>query len=141
MDHLTPAKRSWNMAKIRSSDTKPEKTVRSLLHELGYRFRLYRKDLPGTPDIVLPRYSSIIMVHGCFWHRHKNCQYSYTPKSKAEFWGRKFESNISRDKNVIKELKKLGWKVKIIWECETKNKNTLTKAVGRFLGKNPIPDL
>tara|TARA_B100000315_G_scaffold256349_1_gene302053 strand:+ start:535 stop:780 length:246 start_codon:yes stop_codon:yes gene_type:complete len=81
------------------------------------------------------------MVHGCFWHRHKNCQYSYTPKSKAEFWGRKFESNISRDKNVIKELKKLGWKVKIIWECETKNKNTLTKAVGRFLGKNPIPDL
>ena len=136
MDRLTPDKRSWNMGRIRSGDTKPEKIVRSLLHKQGYRFRLHRKDLPGTPDITLPRYSSVIMVHGCFWHRHKNCQYSYTPKSRVGFWKDKFEKNVLRDKKVIKQLKKKGWKVKIVWECQTKNEDTLVKTVHSFLRKS-----
>ena len=136
MDRLTPDKRSWNMGRIRSGDTKPEKIVRSLLHKQGYRFRLHRKDLPGTPDITLPRYSSVIMVHGCFWHRHKNCQYSYTPKSRVGFWKDKFKKNVLRDKKVIKQLKKKGWKVKIVWECQTKNEDTLVKTVHSFLRKS-----
>ena len=136
MDRLTPDKRSWNMGRIRSGDTKPEKIVRSLLHKQGYRFRLHRKDLPGTPDITLPRYSSVIMVHGCFWHRHKNCQYSYTPKSRVGFWKDKFKKNVLRDKKVIKQLKKKGWKVKVVWECQTKNEDTLVKTVHSFLRKS-----
>ncbi len=87
---------------------------------MGFRFRLHRKDLPGKPDIVLPKYKTVIFVHGCFWHRHKGCKYAYTPKSRQEFWKKKFEDNSKRDKDVIDELKMLGWKVIIIWECEIK---------------------
>ena len=136
MDHLTPSKRSWNMGRIGSKNTKPEKTVRSLLHKLGYRFRLYRKDLPGKPDIILPKYSSIVMVHGCFWHRHKNCKYSYEPKSKVKYWKNKFIANTIRDKKVIEELKSLGWRVLVIWECETKNIKSLTNIISKSLPKS-----
>ena len=119
--------RSRNMAAIKSKNTKPEIAVRKMLHALGYRFRLHRKDLPGSPDIVLPKYKTVIFVHGCFWHRHENCKYASTPKTRKEFWENKFNENMKRDKNNFKELKKLNWNLLVIWECETKNINLLIK--------------
>ena len=118
MDLLTKEKRSWNMSRIKGKDTKPEKAVRSILHKNGFRFRLNRKDLPGKPDIVLPKYKSVILVHGCFWHRHPRCKYAYKPKSRVKFWQNKFNKTVERDKFVKKELRKEGWKVIIVWECE-----------------------
>ena len=112
------------MAAIKSKNTKPEIAVRRLLHSLGYRFRLHRKDLPGSPDIVLPKYKTVIFVHGCFWHRHVNCKFATTPKTREEFWENKFKQNEERDKNNFKELKNLNWKVLVLWECEI-NKNIL----------------
>ncbi len=111
-------KRSKNMSAIKSKNTKPEIAVRKLLHSMGYRFRLHRKDLPGSPDIVLPKYKTVIFVHGCFWHRHENCKYASNPKTRKEFWENKFKANVKRDKNNFKELKNLNWKVLVIWECE-----------------------
>ena len=121
MDKITSEHRSWNMSRIRSKDTNPEKIIRSLLHRMGYRFRLHVKNLPGKPDIVLPKYKTVIFVHGCFWHRHPKCKYAYTPKSRIEFWEKKFADNIARFKIVKKELKHLKWNVLIIWECEIKS--------------------
>ena len=121
MDIISKEKRSWNMSRIRSKDTKPENIVRSLLHRMDYRFRLHVKGLPGKPDIVLPKYKTIIFVHGCFWHRHPKCKYAYTPKSRIEFWEKKFAENIVRFKIVKKELEKLKWNVVVIWECEIKS--------------------
>ena len=120
MDHLTPKMRSWNMSRIRGKDTKPEVLVRSLLHRAGYRFRKNVKSLPGKPDIVLPKYKTVIFVHGCFWHRHKGCKDATTPKSNKAFWKKKFECNIANDKNHARDLKKLGWKVVTVWECQLK---------------------
>lgn len=108
------------MSRIRSKDTKPEKIIRSILHKQGFRFRINRKDLPGKPDIVLPKYKTVIFVHGCFWHRHEGCKYAYTPKSNADFWNKKFSSNLQRDKNIQNKLRKSGWRVLTIWECEIK---------------------
>jgi DNA mismatch endonuclease, patch repair protein len=125
MDTISKEHRSWNMSRIRSKDTKPEKIVRSLLHRMGYRFRLHVDSLPGKPDIVLPKYRTVIFVHGCFWHRHSRCQYAYTPKSRIEFWRIKFIDNIARFKIVKKELKHLQWKVAVIWECEINQSNNL----------------
>lgn len=125
MDKISPEKRSWNMSRIKNKDTKPEILVRSLLHKLGYRFRINRKDLIGCPDIVLPRYNKIIFVHGCFWHRHKGCKYAYSPKSRQDFWITKFEKNIKRDQEVFNSLVELGWDVHVIWECETKSESYL----------------
>jgi DNA mismatch endonuclease, patch repair protein len=119
-DSLTKEHRSWNMSRIKSTNSKPEIVVRSLLHCMGYRFRLHRKDLPGKPDIVLPKYRTVIFVHGCFWHRHLNCKYAYSPKTRKEFWNNKFLKNIERDNLVKRSLEDIGWKVLIIWECETK---------------------
>ena len=116
--HKVSEQRSRNMSAIKSKNTKPEIAVRKLLHSMGYRFRLHRKDLPGSPDIVLPKYKTVIFVHGCFWHRHENCKYASTPKTRKEFWENKFNKNIKRDKNNLKELKNLNWKVLVIWECE-----------------------
>ena len=126
--------RSRNMAAIKSKNTKPEIAVRKMLHALGYRFRLHRKDLPGSPDIVLPKYKTVIFVHGCFWHRHENCKYASTPKTRKEFWENKFNENMKRDKNNFKELKKLNWNLLVIWECETKNINLLIKKVSSKIG-------
>jgi DNA mismatch endonuclease (patch repair protein) len=117
-DSLTKEKRSWNMSRIRSKDTSPEKKVRSLLHKMGYRFRLHRKDLPGKPDIVLPKYKTVIEVRGCYWHRHKGCKNATTPKTNTAFWKKKFADNVKRDKENQKKLEELGWKVIILWECE-----------------------
>jgi len=133
MDKLTPAHRSWNMSRIRATNTAPERIVRSLLHRMGYRFRLHRKDLPGKPDIVLPRHNTIIFVHGCFWHQHKGCKYAYLPKTKQDFWIKKLNANADRDKSVIKRLKKSGWRILIIWECETKEIAALENTIRSFL--------
>jgi len=121
------------MSAIKSKNTKPEIAVRKLLYSMGYRFRLHRKDLPGSPDIVLPKYKTVIFVHGCFWHRHENCKYASTPKTRKEFWESKFKANIQRDKEIQKKIKNIGWQSVVIWECEVKNKSFLTKMLMREL--------
>jgi len=118
--HKVSEQRSRNMSAIKSKNTKPEITVRKLLHSMGYRFRLHRKDLPGSPDIVLPKYKTVIFVHGCFWHRHENCKYATTPKTRKEFWEKKFRENINRDNLNQANLSLKGWKIIIIWECQLK---------------------
>jgi len=118
VDKLTPEQRSWNMSRIRSKDTKPELIVRSLLHRMGFRFRVNRKDLPGTPDIVLPKYRTVIFVHGCFWHRHKGCKKATTPSSNIAIWQDKFAENVGRDRRNQRSLRKEGWKVIVLWACK-----------------------
>ena len=124
-DVFTTIKRSEVMSKIKGRDTGPERSVRSLLHRMGYRFRLYRKELPGKPDIVLPRYRCVILVYGCFWHRHKNCRFAYVPKSRIDFWSAKFEANINRDNKIKAELEQAGWRVIIVWGCELRRPDEL----------------
>jgi len=108
---------------------------------MGYRFRLHRKDLPGSPDIVLPKHSTLIFVHGCFWHRHSDCKYAYTPKSRVEFWKKKFEENVARDTKNKKELRNMGWNVLTIWECETADTERLSIKMDKQLrtAANSIP--
>lgn len=126
-DIHTPEQRSRNMAAIHSKDTKPEIVVRTVLHSLGYRFRLHRKDLPGTPDIVLPKYQTVIFVHGCFWHSH-DCRYGrVTPATRSEFWSEKRVRTIARDQRKIQALKELDWRVLTIWECEIRNYDALNR--------------
>ncbi len=108
------------MAAIRAENTKPEMVVRKLLFSLGYRYRLHRKDLPGTPDIVLPKHKVAIFVNGCFWHRHKGCRYTTTPATRYEWWQKKFEGNVARDKRNYAQLQAMGWQVLVIWECQVK---------------------
>lgn len=127
MDTLTPEHRSWNMRRIRSVNTKPEIIVRSLLHKLGFRFRLHRKDLPGKPDIVLPKHKAVVLVHGCFWHRHPGCKLTTNPGTRTEFWNTKFEANVRRDLVVSMELQKLGWNVVVVWQCELSDLDTLAR--------------
>jgi len=121
MDILTPEKRSWNMSRIRNRDTKPELALRSALHRLGYRFRLSDRNLPGRPDIVLPKYRTAVFVHGCFWHRHSECKYAYNPKSKIEFWQHKFEENMARDERNIRDIISKSWIPVVVWECQIKH--------------------
>lgn len=125
MDKLTSEERSWNMSMIKSKNTKPELIVRSVLHRMGFRFRLHRKEIPGKPDIVLPKYKTIIFVHGCFWHRHQGCKYAYIPKSRVDFWEAKFKANIKRDMEVKKQLDESNWRTFVIWECELSDIDTL----------------
>lgn len=120
MDVHTREQRSRNMAAIRSANTKPEISVRSALHALGFRFRLHRKDLPGKPDIVLPKFRTALFVHGCFWHCHR-CKYgSVVPATRAEFWAAKRGGNVARDRAKARALRKLGWRVITLWECEVR---------------------
>lgn len=126
MDRLSKERRSWNMSRIRGKDTTPELIVRSLLHKMGHRFRLHRQDMPGKPDIVLPKYRTVIFVHGCFWHRHRGCKYAYTPKSRVDFWLAKLDGNVSRDKYHQNLLQNMGWRVQVVWECETRDIDGLT---------------
>ena len=119
--HKVSEQRSRNMSAIKSKNTKPEIKVRKILHSMGYRFRLHSKDLPGSPDIVLPKYKTVIFVHGCFWHRHENCKYASTPKTRKEFWNKKFTENKKRDSKIQEKIKILDWRSVVIWECETKN--------------------
>lgn len=127
MDTKSKAERSRNMALIKSKNTKPELTVRRLLFSLGYRYRLHDKNLPGKPDIVLKKYNTVILVHGCFWHHHKNCKHFRWPKSNEEYWIPKINRNVEKDKINRRLLRKLGWKTIVIWECETKDIKKLSK--------------
>lgn len=121
MDRLVPSQRSFLMSKVRGKNTKPEELVRSLLHRLGFRFRLHRKDLPGTQDIVLPKHRVVIFVHGCFWHRHHGCKKATTPQTNKDFWEKKLARNVERDMEVSARLMQNGWRVLVVWECELKN--------------------
>lgn len=125
MDILSPEKRSWVMSRVGSSNTKPELYVRSMLHRMGFRFRIGGKLLPGHPDIVLKKYMTCVFVHGCFWHQHKGCPKSRVPKSNVQFWQAKFERNIFRDEHNENALKSLGWNVVVVWECEIKDPEKL----------------
>ena len=124
-DRISEERRSWNMSRIHSADTHPEKRVRSTLHKAGYRFRLHSHTLPGSPDIVLPKFRTVIFIHGCFWHRHIGCRYAYEPKSRVEFWTEKFTRNVRRDAMKTEQLIELGWQVLIVWECQTRKQADL----------------
>ncbi len=123
------------MAAVPQANTKPEIIVRQMVHALGYRFRLHRKDLPGRPDIVLSRLSKVIFVHGCFWHRH-GCRKTTTPESNFEFWQGKFAENKARDRRIIRELEKLGWTPLVVWECQTQRPTWMQDRLERFLDEN-----
>ncbi|MFC5865134.1 very short patch repair endonuclease [Acidicapsa dinghuensis] len=118
MDKLDANRRSENMSKIRSKNTAPEILLRSLLHRAGYRFRIHRKDLPGTPDIVFPNLRKVIFVHGCFWHQHPDCREGRVPGSRREYWQPKLARNQERDATAIKQLIQQGWNAMTVWECE-----------------------
>lgn len=122
-DVHTPEQRSYNMSRIRNKNTKPEELVRKYLFSQGFRYRKNVARLPGKPDIVLPKYKTVIFVNGCFWHGHNGCQYFVWPKNNAEFWKTKIEENIRRDKIAVEKLEQMGWKVVVIWECELKAKH------------------
>ncbi|MBN2133756.1 MAG: DNA mismatch endonuclease Vsr [Sedimentisphaerales bacterium] len=133
MDVLTPKQRSYCMSRIRKYDTAPEIAVRRLVHSLGYRFRLYRADLPGCPDIVLPRHRKVIFVHGCWWHRH-NCRLGRRiPKSRQEYWLPKLKRNKDRHRKDVRSLKEKGWRVLTVWECQIKDLQELRRRLLTFL--------
>lgn len=139
-DTLSPGQRSERMGRVRNKDTKPELRVRRLVHAMGYRFRLHRKDLPGKPDLVFPSRQAVILVHGCFWHRHPDpaCPLTRTPKSRLEFWGPKFESNRARDIRNEAELTRLGWRVLTVWECGLRDVEGLRRTIEAFLGPRGV---
>jgi len=117
-DRFCKEHRSWLMSRVRGRDTGPERIVRSMLHRLGFRYRLHDPGLPGRPDLVLPKYRAVVFVHGCFWHRHRGCRRAATPKTNTQFWRRKFQKNRMRDERNRRKLSALGWKVVLIWECQ-----------------------
>jgi DNA mismatch endonuclease, patch repair protein len=133
-DVHSPETRSYNMSRIRGKDTKPEVKLRSLLHGEGYRFRLHDSRLPGKPDIVLPKYRTAIFVNGCFWHRHEGCRYCSTPRTREEFWKKKFSETVLRDKKKAEQLEESGWKALTIWECELKDEpqSVLSRLIKEF---------
>lgn len=134
MDNLTEKQRSHIMSSIRGKDTRPEMMVRRICHRLGYRFRLHRRDLPGTPDLVFPRHKKVILVHGCFWHQHSKCGSDRRPKGNREFWNAKLDRNVQRDARNIRQLRKFGWGVMIVWECQLKDINRTARRIIHFLG-------
>lgn len=133
MDRLTPIQRSAQMARVRSRDTKPEMTVRSLVHRLGYRYRLHRRDLPGAPDLVFPSRRKVIFVHGCFWHQHRCSAGNRRPKTRVNFWTAKLGANKVRDRRVIRKLKTMGWSVLVLWECQLRDERSLGRRLDDFL--------
>ncbi len=140
-DVHSPEIRSYNMSRIRGKDTKPEEKVRKYLFSRGFRYRKNDARLPGKPDIVLPKYKTVVFVNGCFWHKHEGCRYFVWPKNNAEFWKSKIEKNVERDLRVQKELRSLGWKVLTVWECELKSarfEETMAQVVQRILDKSDI---
>lgn len=134
-DIFSPEKRSQIMSRVRGYDTEPELLVRSFLFRLGYRFRIHQDKLPGNPDIVLARHKKVIFVHGCFWHGHKGCSRSKRPQAHYSFWKEKLDKNTERDKMQQGELRKLGWKYLVIWQCQIKNFERLQKRIKEFLEK------
>ena len=134
-DRLSKARRSWNMSRIRGKDTTPEKVVRTLLHRMGYRFRLHGKKLPGRPDIVLPKHKTVVFVHGCFWHRHRGCRRSTTPAHRRAWWLKKLEGNAARDKANRRALAQIGWRVIVVWQCHLANLAMVTAKLRRSLSR------
>jgi len=136
-DSLTKKQRSERMGLVKSANTSPEMAVRRIVHGLGYRYALHRRDLPGRPDIVLGRQKKVIFVHGCFWHRHaaKSCRLARLPKSRLEFWLPKLESNRLRDQRNYCHLKQAGWKIMVVWECQLSDKERIKNALRSFLGR------
>jgi len=132
-DVYSRKKRSWIMSRIKRRDTGPELLVRSRIHRMGFRFRLCRRDLPGNPDIVLPRHGKVVFVHGCFWHSHPGCPRATKPSSNKPFWSKKLCANRRRDKKHMTELKQLGWKALVVWECEARKPKVLMRTLRRFL--------
>lgn len=138
MDRLSRDRRSENMRQIRSKDTAPELALRSLVHRLGYRFRLHRKDLPGKPDLVFPARKKVIFLHGCFWHQHKECREGRLPGTRHEYWEPKLARNQERDAVSQAALKSLGWEVLTLWECQlAKDPASISQKITRFLGVSP----
>ena len=133
MDCFTADERRSLMARIRNRDTEPERRVRSVLHRSGYRFRLHRKDLPGRPDIVLPGRRVVLFVHGCFWHSHRRCSRASTPKTNRAYWVAKLEGNARRDRDQQVRLRRLGWRVAVIWECQTADENQLKRRLEKLI--------
>jgi DNA mismatch endonuclease (patch repair protein) len=133
MDVFTKNKRSRIMSGIKDKDTKPEKIVRSILHRMGYRFRLHRKDLPGKPDIVFPKHRKVIFVHGCFWHGHKDCRRAKRPSTNKNFWNEKLTKNFERDKKNQEKLNQEGWAPLVIWQCQIKEDKRLKEILAEFL--------
>lgn len=127
-DIVDRATRSRIMSRIRGADTGPERLLRRALHRLGLRYRLRPRHLPGRPDLVFPKYRAAVFVHGCFWHRHPGCPWAYEPKSNVEFWRRKFEENVERDRRVMAELRRRGWRVAVVWECALRRADPETVA-------------
>lgn len=129
-------KRSALMARVKGKNTKPEMIVRRLLFAMGLRYRVHRKDLPGSPDIVFPGRRKVIFVHGCFWHRHAGCRLASTPKTRVDFWQAKFDANLARDSSNIDALESLGWSVLVVWQCETRDLGTLSEKLKSFFDDN-----
>ena len=138
LDTFSREERSEIMRRVRSTDTRPELEVRSLLHRLGFRFRLHRGDLPGKPDIVLPKYRTVIFVHGCFWHRHVGCRRASTPATRQSYWLPKFNRTVERDRSNQEQLTELGWSVIIVWECEIRELEDLAGRLKRAIFAGPV---
>ena len=138
-DVFSTEKRSAVMAAIRSTNTKPEIAVRKLLHAMGYRFRLHQKALPGNPDIVLRKHKTVIFVNGCFWHRHIGCRLAREPQTRPSYWNDKFQNNVARDQKTLRALQELGWKTVIIWECQTRNHQTLIYTIDSLISSGELP--
>lgn len=140
VDQLTAEHRSWLMSRVRGKNTTPEIRTRRCAYAMGLRFRLNRKDLPGTPDLVFPKHRLVVFVHGCFWHRHPDCSKASSPKSRPEYWQAKFGHNITRDSRVAQKLETMGWRVEIVWECETRDPDVLRKRLESFLDSDRLTD-
>lgn len=136
MDHLDSEHRSANMAKVRGRNTAPEVKVRQIAHRIGLRFRLHRNDLPGKPDLVLPRHRLAVFVHGCFWHRHEGCGRASMPSTRVEFWRAKFDATIARDVRQQAKLQNMGWRVLVIWECELRDSEASERRIRAAVANN-----
>jgi len=129
MDKISREARSEVMRRVKNKNTRPELIIRRLLHRRGFRFRLHRPDLPGRPDIVFPKHKKILLIHGCFWHRHEQCKRATTPVDNADYWRAKFERNVLRDLEVIAALTDLGWHVRVVWECDIKDRKKIDRLI------------
>ena len=138
MDTVTKTKRSWIMSKVRRQNTAPEIRVRSQIHRMGFRFRVAKKGLPGTPDVVLPRHKKVIFVHGCFWHQHPGCRLAKRPGTNLYYWNAKFEDNIARDRRNEESLTQAGWKILVLWTCEIKDGEGMKEKLVQFLEPNRL---
>jgi DNA mismatch endonuclease (patch repair protein) len=132
-DHVDRKKRSLIMAAVHSEDTRPEMAVRKIVRGLGYRYRVHVRTLPGRPDLVFPARRKIVFVHGCFWHRHRNCRYASSPKTRRKFWEAKFAANVARDRRIVHELKRMGWAAFTVWQCQLKKPERLMGRLNVFL--------